>query len=452
MKEYWLKSGFFTLISNGAMLIFAFFTFMFLVRVLPPEKFGIWVLYLTVITFAEIARNGITQNALVKFLEGGTSPAYTQIVSASIAINVTTGLFSYLIIVALAPLLSQIWGVPELKGVLWLYGIYLVFNTPLTFLEFLCMANLNFRARFYAVFTYYAANFVMVVALHYTKGGLQVFELPLIQAGASALALVVLVALSSKYLKFVLPLERQWLSKLFHFGKFVLATSFSSMLFNRMDLMMLGYFLNPIAVAVYNIPTRLSNYVEVPMNSLVSIVFPQAAMRIKEKGPDAVRYLYERSVGAMLAIIIPSSLLLAIFAEPIVLLIAGAKYIAAVPILQLFALLTLLKPFGRQGGTILDSIGYPNYNFYILITVLGINFGMNWFFIVRYGVIGAIVATLISTTIGVLIQQILLIHLINIKTHHPFIYMWAFYRDGIKKLIHFTDKRIISKLQKSGQA
>ena len=100
-------------------------------------------------------------------------------------------------------------------------------------------------------------------------------------------------------------------------------------------------------------------------------------------GLDHLRYLYERSVGVMLAIVIPMAVVIFFLAGPIVLLIAGKEYLAAVPVLQVFAVMSVFKPFGRQGGTILDSMGYPKYNSLVILIGLVVNFFLNWLLMER---------------------------------------------------------------------
>ncbi|HLF66515.1 MAG TPA: oligosaccharide flippase family protein, partial [Gammaproteobacteria bacterium] len=333
----------------------------------------------------------------------------------------------------LAPLLSRWWQAAGLNEILYLYGISLVFSVPLVFFQFLCMANMNFKPRFFSNLVYQSVNFTLILLLYFFVGKVQIYQLPLIQATAALSGLIVIIFAARPYLRFTRKLDWSWVSRLFHFGKFVFATNMSSMLFKQMDILMIGYFINPVAVALYNVPGRVTNYVEVPMNSMASLVFPQAAKRIEEQGKAAVRYLYEKSVGTLLAVIVPIALVMALFAKEIILLIAGKDYLGAVPLLQVMAFLTILKPFGRQGGTILDSAGYPNYNFYSLLLSLFANVLLNWFFILHYGVMGAVTATVIAMFIGTLIQQFVLAKKLGINIHHPFIYMWVVYRDVFKK-------------------
>jgi lipopolysaccharide exporter len=104
--------------------------------------------------------------------------------------------------------------------------------------------------------------------------------------------------------------------------------------------------------------------------------------------------LYERSVGLLVAMILPVAILCLIFAKWIIIIIAGEDYIEAAPILQIIILATLIQPYIRQFGTTMDSIGKPKINFYLLVFIAVINIGTNYFFISTFGLIGAAFGTL----------------------------------------------------------
>lgn len=435
MKKSWWQSGIFTLLFHGSSLAFAFFSFLVLVRVLSPKDMGIWALYLAVTSFTEMLRNGITQNALLKYIAGKTGEEYRRIASASLFIKAATALICFLCILGLASFLANLWQVPELKHLLPLYGIYLLVNVPLTFLQFICIAKSAFKARFVSNLANQGANLIMVVGcfLLFEKVDLQ--QLPLIQAVAAFVGLLILLLGIGSEIKLSPRIDWQWVLKLFHFGKYVFATSVGAMLFKRTDLAMIGYFINPVAVAIYSVATRISNYVDVPINAMADIVFPKAAERFQKDGKEAVRYLYEKSVGTLMAILMPLTLVLVFLAKPIVLLIAGEAYVESVPVLRLLALLSIVRPFGRQGGVLLDSMGYPNYNFYSFLVSIALNIVLNWYLIPLQGIAGAVNATVIAVTVGVLVQQAVLLKLIGIRMHHPIIYMWVTYVQGVKHAV-----------------
>lgn len=441
MKKYWLTSGVFSLMSNFAMLGFGFVTFLLLVRIMPQDEFGIWVLYLTVTSIAQIMRNGLIQNALVKHLHGGKTENYSEIVTASFVLHTLTGLVTFLMVAALAGVLAKLWSTPILKPMLYIYGLTMLLETPLQFFQFLFMANLNFVRRFWSIISYNAVLFFIILYLYIFKGEIQLIALPYYVAFSCLPALIISYFMVKPFLRFKWPIEKKWMSELFHYGKYVIGTSLSSILFNRVDIMMLGYFLNTQLVAIYNVPSRISNYAEVPLGSVAAIVFPQAAMRIKEQGEDAARYLWERSVGVLLAIVIPTAGFIFIFAEWIVIIVAGPEYREATTLMRLFAVLTVMKPFGRQSGTIMDSLGKPKINFQLLILSLAFNIILNWIFIQQFGIMGAIFATMISIAVTTFISIMVLKKMINVKLHHPFIYMMTTYRDVFNKIKNKITKK-----------
>ena len=82
-RQYWLRSGSYTLLTNLQTLLFGFGAFYLLVRVLDKDAFGAWVLFVATTTIFETARNGMIQNGLIKFLSHNTDKDYREIVSAS---------------------------------------------------------------------------------------------------------------------------------------------------------------------------------------------------------------------------------------------------------------------------------------------------------------------------------------------------------------------------------
>lgn len=168
------------------------------------------------------------------------------------------------------------------------------------------------------------------------------------------------------------------------------------MLYRNVDQMMIGSMLGPVPVATYNAASRILNFVEAPLSSISTIVFPKTTERIRTEGLSSARYLYEKSVGLMIAIIFPALIICLIFPELIITILAGEEYLDSVVILQVIIFISLLKPFDRQSGVFLDAIGKPRLNFLIVLTSLSINVVLNYFLIMEYGLIGAAYATLFS--------------------------------------------------------
>jgi len=237
------------------------------------------------------------------------------------------------------------------------------------------------------------------------------------------------------FIEFSYSFSKGWAMRIFNFGKYAFATTVSSILSGTIDQWMLAGIISPAASGAFNIAVRIGNLIDIPTNAIATIVFPQSARRIETEGKAAVKYLYEKSVGTILAMVIPAIIFLYIFDSFIIELIAGDKYADTVPILNITLLYCVLGPFGRQVGVILDSMGKTRTTFLIVVFNTCVILGLNYIFIRKYGVIGAAYATLISNIVGFAIAQIILWRELKVNALNAFVYAYKFYPEFINKYI-----------------
>jgi len=165
------------------------------------------------------------------------------------------------------------------------------------------------------------------------------------------------------------------------------------------------------------------------------IVFPQSAKRMATEGKAGIKYLYEKSVGTLIALLIPGVLFLYLFSDFVVTLVAGTNYKDTIPLLHITLLYCLFTPYGRQFGNILDSVGKTRLTFFVVLMVTSINIGLNYIFISRLGVLGAAYATLTAHIIGFFIGQSILRKELNVSIKNTFIYAWQFYPEFFRKYL-----------------
>ena len=155
---------------------------------------------------------------------------------------------------------------------------------------------------------------------------------------------------------------------------------------------------------------------------------------METEGKSAIKYLYEKSVGTLLAILFPGVLFLYVFAGFIVEMIAP-RYNDAIPLLHITLLYSLLTPYGRQFGNILDSIGKTRITFFIVLIVASMNIGFNYVFILQWGVMGAAYATLLSSILGTALGQYILHKELQVSVRNTLIYAYKFYPEFYSKYI-----------------
>ncbi|MFN6944046.1 MAG: flippase [Cytophagaceae bacterium] len=439
--SYWLKSGVYTLLERFSALLFGFGSFFFLVRVLSKEDFGVWALFLTVTAFIEVARNGLIQNAQVKFLTSAPKEEHAKITTASMVLNFgLTGLSIFLILI-FSSILSLMWKSPVLEQMFYIYIITTVSLIPFSQCNFIQQANLDFKGIFWSNFVRQGLLFFYVLYAFVFNFSLALTTLAIVQAITSLAGAIVAYLFAKKFMVWAKAIDWQWVSKLFHFGKYVFGTNVSSLFFKGMDQMMLGSMIGTASVAMYNAAIRISNLVEVPTTSVATVVFPQSAKRMATEGLGAVKHLYEKSVGLIMAIMLPFLLVILVFPETIIWILAGEQYLDSAPILQVTILYSLFIPFLRQFGTVLDSIGKPHINFYFIVFCAVLNFGSNYFFITHYGIIGAAYGSLTSYAIIFILNQIILYKKLRINTLVVFVHMKDFYVIGFNTAYSFYQTR-----------
>jgi lipopolysaccharide exporter len=256
-----------------------------------------------------------------------------------------------------------------------------------------------------------------------------------VQMGCAVASILVAWYFVRKYLHFSYVFNFEWIKKIFNFGKFSFATNISSILSGTIDQWMLAGIISPAASGAFNIAVRITNLVDIPTNAIATIVFPQSAKRIETEGKEAVKYLYEKSVGALLAIVMPALVFVYIFNSIIIELLAGDKYADSVPILNITLLYCIFGCFGRQSGVILDSIGKTRTTFFIVLFNTCLILVLNYFFIREFGVLGAAYATLICNVVGFVIAQAILYKELKVNALNSFAYAIKFYPEFINKYL-----------------
>lgn len=441
-NSYWLKSGLLTIFQRLSVVIFGFVTFYILIRELTKEEFGSWVIFVSITAVIEILRNGFIRNPLVKFITSNDPENHIKIYTSAFILNLLLTVSVGIFLAISAPFFADKLNTPSLEVLLYIYiatnFVFLAFSH----FEFVHVSNLNFKGSFYGYFIKQGALVVYIFVCLFFGIAISVTNLAIFQIFSTGMGAIIIFILARGYLKSSFEIDRKYIKEMFHFGKYTFGTNMGSMIFGNMDQWMLASLLSPAAVAIYNPALRMNNLIEVPTWSITSIVFPQLSKRIKEEGNKSAKYLYEKSVGLILCIIVPALISIIILAEYVIYLIADESFSESIPILRITMLYCLFVPFARQFGTVLDSTGKPQINFLFVLFQLTVNIISNYLFISYFGVIGAAYGTLLSYIIGFIINQFYLKRNININFWRTFSFAIDFYIIGFKiakgKIVDFV--------------
>lgn len=430
MSNYWIRSGFFSVLQRLSTVIFGFGSFAILVRYLNKEDFGIYALFISVTSLIEVARIGLIQNGLIKYLNSEKEEEHADIISSSFILNLIISAISVILLIIIAPLLGALWNSNKIVTLFYIYSITALVLIIFHQLNFLQQANMNFKGFFLTNFVRHGSFFLLIlleVFIFNFQPDLKrlVFYLTI----SAIMGSITSIGFAKKYFIISRKINLFWIKKLFGYGKYVFGTNISSMTFGSIDQFMIGTILPASSVAIFNAANRVNNLINIPVASAAAIVFPQSARNSNNNGEESPKLLYEKSVGILLALFLPALSIIFIFAEVIIIIIAGTEYIEAASILKVIVITSLFYPFVRQFGTIMDSIGKPKINFYLLLIVSLMNIVSNYIFITKYGAIGAAFGTLITMSILTLLTQIILKRTIGVRFYSILVYVITSYKE-----------------------
>lgn len=426
-NSYWIRSGFYSIGSRIFALLFGFGSFYILVRHFSKHDFGIWALFLTIVTIVEASRNGLIQNALIKLVHSNDDEDADKIISATWILNTVYTFFIFLVLVLVSGLVSALFQAPEISKMFLYYGITITLLIPFSQFNYIQQSRFSFSGIFWGAFVRYGTFFISNLIIHLLSIEITLSSLVLVQSFCTFLGLIISYILAREFLMVRFEWSREAFNKVFHFGKYVMGTNIFSMIYKSTDQFAIGYFLNTSAVATYNAAVRLSNLIEYPTTSIAEIVYPKSTEQYAKGGEQSSKLLFEQSVGITIGITLPMIAIVVLFAEQIIHIIAGPAYADSVIILRFTILFGLFTPFSRQFGTALDSSGRPKLNFYILLASLIINIITNIIGISYFGLMGACYGTLASYIIIFIVNNYFMKKIFKIQLREVFKYLVQFY-------------------------
>jgi O-antigen/teichoic acid export membrane protein len=427
--DRWLRSGLFALLEKGAGLAFNLGTTVLLLRLLDKEGFATWGVFIILGYFVEMGRNGLIQNGLMRHLAlyRDDRPACAAVSTAAFGLNLGFSLLSNALIWAGAGWIGRQYQVPQLAGFLPVYFLTNLAMSLYSHCYFVQQAHSEFRGIFWGAVCLRGLPFLLVVCCWLAGRPVDLTELALAGLAGALVGSAVLWFYARPFLLWGRTAIFEWAGRLLSFGKYVLGTNLSTMFYKNIDKLTLGHLLGPAAFAVYDAAGKVTQMVETPSFSVAAVVFPHSAERMAREGAKGVKNLYERSVAAILAIILPPLVLVLAFAEPIISLLAGASYAASADVLRWTAFFGLFLPFAVQFGTVLDSTGRPATNFAFTFFTALLNLGLSYRFVADFGLFGAAFATLLGYALSFVLMQIYLFKNFRINALNAFLYIPSVY-------------------------
>jgi len=366
------SKSFASLLGNGISAFLGVLSFAILARYLSKEEFGQWLLFIASYSIFETLRVGMILNAFIRNFAQASGKEEEKIVVGS----------SLLLTIILTVLYLLFLGI--------LYGIFYYFNIYIEYLylfKWYALAGLltlphnfgtwylNASMKMIIMSVIRIINqlifIALVVVFFYYRPGLDM----IFYAFAISHLLTSLIALLMGWtgMNQLFEYSLESIKKIYHFGKYSMGTLIGSNLLKNSDSFIIGKMLNTLSVAVYNVPMRVLEMIDIPIRSYAVANYPLLSKVHSEGRHELLRHEFERKTGFITLLLLPLSVLCFVFADQIVVLIAGDVYADSAILLRLFSIYSALTPLDRLSGVMLDIINKPEMNFVKVLLMLFVN-------------------------------------------------------------------------------
>jgi len=329
-----------------------------------------------------------------------------------------------IIIIASKSLVSLFNGAPLLRVVIIIFACIIPFNA-ITLVS--AYATQGFKLLKYKVITTQVINptillISMVIAYRYFSLE-SVIIIPMVCVAIIGCLIILFLLKNISRIQFRKVVFAAIDKDLFKFSFPLMFVAILQTIMHWMDILMLGYFTDPISVGLYHPAARTAGLLQAVLLSFLSIYAPMISQLYAKKDSTAMSSLYKLVSRWLMTFSIPIAIIFISFSNKIMLLF-GIEYISSANILIVLTLATFFQTISGAAGPILSMAGYTKIVFWNSMIAFILNIILNIILIPQYGIIGAAWATFISLLIiGVLriieVKKILGLSMYNYKLLKP---------------------------------
>ena len=352
-----------------------------LARLLDPEDFGLVAIATAFIGFATPV---VTLGFPTAIVQRQLLEDEHLDVAFWFSVVLSTGLL--LATIGLAGIIAGAYDQPDLQNILAWLSISFIFLSLSSVQQALLRRRLNFRLLTIRSLSAEVVGGVAAIAMAFH--GLGVWSLVARQLISSLTSVLLLWAVCDWRPR--LRFSKAHFRDLFDFVKHMVGSSFLVSAHRRSDNLIIGFFLGPAALGYYTMAYRLFHVVLTLVGSTTSKVGMPVLARLQTDAQRFRRVFYTMTeLTAVFAL--PAFLGLAVLAPEIVPILFGEKWLPSVIIVQILALVGIVKSLIRPVSVALLSAGRPDLRFKMLaidalFTIPAFIIGAQW------GIVGVAVA------------------------------------------------------------
>jgi O-antigen/teichoic acid export membrane protein len=366
---------FLALAGNGTMAILSIVTYSLLYRLLTEVEMGNWIFFQFALILVDTIRTGFLQTTIIKFFSGVTNNRALEVTGSAWYIALCLTVIFVIIDILGLSLIKSVQNDSLLFLIKW-GGLAFVLMLPINFSTWILQAKQHFDKILYIRILNQGSFIVFILFFYFYNGRALNIQVIFYSYILSSLLTAVICLLNGwASIRTFGRRSRSCTIELLHFGKYSVGTLISSSLLKSSDTFIINFMLGPTALAIYNLPQRLMEIIEIPIRSLVATAMPEMSVAANKKDNLSVVYIMKKYAGLLTMAIIPLAIVGMLTSNLIVGLIGGGKYIntEATNIFRILLFFAALNPIDRFMGITLDIIHKPHLNLIKVLLTLFVN-------------------------------------------------------------------------------
>jgi teichuronic acid exporter len=348
-----------------------------LARILAPEEFGIVGLLLSIVNFIQIFIDSGFAKALIQ-----KNTRTSQDLSSVFFLNIILGVGFYLMIYLLAPFLANFYLNPDLTNYLRIISFSLILNSIYIIPMTLFSIDLNFKVITKINLFSVLLSGIISLLLVYLNFGIWAL---IIQNISKSFFAMIFIWFKSNW-RPIFSCSLNSITSLYKFGSNIFMSSIINALVDTFSNFSIAKLLSVKDLGFYSRGTQFTDIIFGTISTVMdSVLFPGLS-KISNNKVELVYYSKFFIVTAAL-ISIPILFLLAIVSKPLVIVLLTAKWVNAIPIMQIFCISRIISIISGVNVNFLYVIGRSDLAFRqnllkivirILLVFTSFKFGILW--------------------------------------------------------------------------
>lgn len=393
---FWNVAG--LILNRGASTIFM----LFLARLLAPEAFGLVAMASVVFELSSVFIKSGFGTALIR------SKSISDIDLDTVFLcNLALSTIAYAILFLGAPFIAAFYSQPELALLIQIMGLSVFINATTVVQTSVLCRSMNFKGQMKANIWGIIVSGILAVAAAWLGYGVWSLVVQML-AGSTVSSLILW---QSSPWRPRLQFSTESFSRLFHFGRNLLAEGLLAVLYQNSYILVIGRFYSAELTGLYFFAKKLSNMIAQQLtNAVQQATFP--ALATLQDNNEILLQKYRQILQLMMFIIAPIMALLAALANPLFHFLFSERWLPAVPYMQLLCFVGTLYPLHALNLNLLNVKGRSDLVLNVGYIKKAVNLGL-LFLAIPYGVMGIVISQIIGTTLAMIPNTYFSTHLVG---------------------------------------